>query len=138
MVFSFSWSSSSTDLVSLLALQFSPRSLNLANAMANWERKLQHLSAENVKYEQYIESLAAAIQLRSVQRGKRVENEMLLIADDNSIHARSLSPVPPSPVAEGSDEDADELGDDAPSVATSVDEFFDLPSPTSPTSEHAT
>lgn len=117
-------------------MQFSPRSVNLAKANSNWERKLQHLSAENVKYGQYVESLSEAIRLRFDQRGERLKNEMLLVADHHPIHERSISPAPPaSPTAEGFDE---ELVDDTPSVVESVDEFFDLPSPTSPTSEHAT
>lgn len=63
-------------------MQFSPRSVNSAKASANWERKSQHLLAEIVKYQTYIEALASAIKLRALKRGQKEVEQMLESADD--------------------------------------------------------
>lgn len=62
-------------------MQYSARSANLAKASANWERKSQHLLAEIVKYQTYIEALTAAIKLRALKRGQKEVEQMLESAD---------------------------------------------------------
>ncbi|GAA5926050.1 uncharacterized protein JCM15063_005194 [Sporobolomyces koalae] len=85
---------------------YSSRSSNYAKAIANWERKSQHLLSEIVKWSTYIEALVAAVRLRSIQRGKKEVEAMLKSADlddeedddDDELAAR-LSPFeepPPS------------------------------------------
>ncbi|KAJ4414116.1 hypothetical protein N0V85_003289 [Neurospora sp. IMI 360204] len=52
-------------LRSPMLLAFSPRSVNAAKAMTNWEKKSQHLLNEIVKYRTYVESLREAEMRRS-------------------------------------------------------------------------
>ncbi|KAK3487211.1 hypothetical protein B0T13DRAFT_539738 [Neurospora crassa] len=47
-------------LRSPMLLAFSPRSVNAAKAMTNWEKKSQHLLNEIVKYRTYVDSLREA------------------------------------------------------------------------------
>ena len=65
-------------------MQYSARSVNLAKASANWERKSQYLLAEIVKYQTYIEALTSAIKLRALKRGQK-EVEQMLDDDDEVI-----------------------------------------------------
>ncbi|GAA6059042.1 hypothetical protein JCM10212_001267 [Sporobolomyces blumeae] len=60
---------------------YSSRSSNYARALANWERKSQHLLAEIVKWSTYIDALTSAVRLRSIQRGKKEVEAMLKSAD---------------------------------------------------------
>ncbi|GAA5964713.1 hypothetical protein JCM3765_004365 [Sporobolomyces pararoseus] len=62
---------------------YSPRSSNYLKALANWERKSQHLLSEIVKWSTYIEALTSAVKLRSIQRGKKQVEAMLKSADLN-------------------------------------------------------
>lgn len=48
-----------------MLLAFSPRSVNAAKAMTNWEKKSQHLLNEIVKYRTYVDSLREADTRRS-------------------------------------------------------------------------
>ncbi|KAM0753008.1 hypothetical protein T439DRAFT_378754 [Meredithblackwellia eburnea MCA 4105] len=61
---------------------YSSRSLNLAKASANWERKSQHLLSEIVKYQTYIDQLERSIRLRALRRGQKEVENMLEAADD--------------------------------------------------------
>lgn len=64
--------------------QYSPRSANGSKAAANWERKSQHLLAEVVKYQTYIDILTIAIKLRGLKRGQK-EVEMMLREADTAL-----------------------------------------------------
>lgn len=75
-----------------MLLQFSTRSVNMAKAMANWERKSQHLLSETVKYETYIEALSSAVKLRALKRGEKEVEDMLLAADEQPADMRQPSP----------------------------------------------
>ncbi|GAA6001536.1 hypothetical protein JCM10207_006712 [Rhodosporidiobolus poonsookiae] len=87
---------------------YSPRSGNASKAIANWERKSQHLLTDGVKWTTYIDALTSAIRLRSLQRGKKEVEAMLESADadededalDDDELAASLSPyeAPPSSI----------------------------------------
>ncbi|GAA5975532.1 hypothetical protein JCM11641_004297 [Rhodosporidiobolus odoratus] len=100
---------------------YSNRATNGNKALANWERKSQHLLTESVKWTTYIDALTSAIRLRSLQRGKKEVEAMLESADvdeeeqdDDDELAASLSPFeqPPSAVSshEPSPVDDDENG----------------------------
>lgn len=87
--------------------QYSSRSSNYAKAVANWERKSQHLLSEIVKWSTYIEALTSGVRLRSIQRGKKEVEAMLKSADlddeaeeeeeDDDELARRLSPFDEAP-----------------------------------------
>ncbi len=51
---------------------YSPRGANYAKALANWEKKSNHLLQELVKYQCYIESLKNAARLRAEKRGQKM------------------------------------------------------------------
>lgn len=89
--------------------QYSSRSANHAKALANWERKSQHLLSEIVKWSTYIEALTSAVRLRSIQRGKKEVEAMLKSADLN----------------DDDDDDDDEL-------AARLSPFDDMPSRNAP------
>ncbi|GAA5910054.1 PH and SEC7 domain-containing protein [Sporobolomyces salmoneus] len=86
---------------------YSSRSSNYAKAVANWERKSQHLLSEIVKWSTYIEALTSGVRLRSIQRGKKEVEAMLKSADlddeaeeeeeDDDELARRLSPFDEAP-----------------------------------------
>lgn len=44
----------------LTTLQYSPRHANYTRAMSNWQRKSDYLLREIVKFQTYVDSLAAA------------------------------------------------------------------------------
>lgn len=44
--------------------QYTPRHTNYIRAMANWQRKSEHLLRENVKFQTYVDSLTAAQKAR--------------------------------------------------------------------------
>ncbi|GAA5837679.1 hypothetical protein JCM3766R1_000554 [Sporobolomyces carnicolor] len=88
---------------------YSSRSANHAKALANWERKSQHLLSEIVKWSTYIEALTSAVRLRSIQRGKKEVEAMLKSADLN----------------DDDDDDDDEL-------AARLSPFDDMPSRNAP------
>lgn len=72
--------------------------------MANWTRKAQHLDAERVKYETYVEALSSAIKLRALHNGKKEVERMLADADeadpdDHLSTVGSRSPRVSSPAA---------------------------------------
>ncbi|GAA5828758.1 hypothetical protein JCM11251_005861 [Rhodosporidiobolus azoricus] len=83
---------------------YSNRSSNGSKALANWERKSQHLLAETVKWTTYIDTLTSAVRLRSIQRGKKEVEHMLEQADagddehDDEL-AASLSPYEQPPAS---------------------------------------
>ncbi|KAL5528345.1 hypothetical protein ACEPAF_7481 [Sanghuangporus sanghuang] len=56
---------------------YTPRSTNANRAMANWERKSQYLLSEIVKYDSYVDSLKAAMNLRLKKRGEKVLEKAL-------------------------------------------------------------
>ncbi|BGP48501.1 hypothetical protein JCM10450v2_004377 [Rhodotorula kratochvilovae] len=60
---------------------FPSRSTTATKALANWERKSQHLLAESVKYRTYVDALAGAVKLRALQRGQKEVARMLESAD---------------------------------------------------------
>lgn len=97
--------------------------MNGAKAAANWERKSQHLLAETVKYQTYIDALASAIKLRALKLGQREIEAMLETADaaveeDEDLPLISPTDGPPPVLApmvvvdqEQSGEDDEEDGD---------------------------
>ncbi|GAA5872222.1 hypothetical protein JCM3774_002300 [Rhodotorula dairenensis] len=90
---------------------YSPRSSNAAKALSNWTRKAQHLEAERVKYQTYVEALASAVQLRTLHNGKKEVERMLAHADEaddapgrggpggTRVRSRSSSPMAAVPPA---------------------------------------
>ncbi|KAL5523862.1 hypothetical protein ACEPAG_8035 [Sanghuangporus baumii] len=56
---------------------YTPRSTNANRAMANWERKSQYLLSEIVKYDSYVDSLKAAMNLRLKKRGEKALEKAL-------------------------------------------------------------
>ncbi|KAI0087982.1 hypothetical protein BDY19DRAFT_994406 [Irpex rosettiformis] len=54
-----------------------PRSSNAAKALANWEKRSQYILTEIVKYESYIDSLQAAMNLRLKKRGEKALEKAL-------------------------------------------------------------
>jgi len=56
-------------------LQYSPRHANSNKALANWQRKSDHLLREIVKFRTYIDSLSAAQQAKERFYAKRAEVE---------------------------------------------------------------
>ncbi|GAA5916121.1 hypothetical protein JCM6882_003942 [Rhodosporidiobolus microsporus] len=135
---------------------YSNRSSNGNKALANWERKSQHLLAETVKWTTYIDALSSAVRLRSIQRGKKEVEAMLESADagddeDDDELAASLSPyeqppasikvdAPPSPASpvdskvDGNRQARFDSTASQVSVATATtgDEFFDSTADTPP------
>ncbi|TKA56825.1 hypothetical protein B0A53_01226 [Rhodotorula sp. CCFEE 5036] len=82
---------------------YSPRSSNATKALANWTRKAQHLNAERVKYETYVEALSSAIKLRALHNGKKEVERMLANADEadpddhlSTVGSRSPQVPPPA------------------------------------------
>ncbi|GAA5940520.1 hypothetical protein JCM10213_001130 [Rhodosporidiobolus nylandii] len=119
---------------------YSSRASNGTKALANWERKSSHLLTESVKWTTYIDALASAIRLRSLQRGKKEVEAMLESADadeeeeDEDELAASLLPFeqPPSSIKADSAGPVTGLRHDSAtsrvSVATATtggDEFFE-------------
>ncbi|KDN47537.1 hypothetical protein K437DRAFT_267827 [Tilletiaria anomala UBC 951] len=51
---------------------YSPRGANYGKALANWERKSNHLLQELVKYQCYAESLRNAVRLRAEKRSQKL------------------------------------------------------------------
>ncbi|GAA6028264.1 hypothetical protein JCM8097_006946 [Rhodosporidiobolus ruineniae] len=121
---------------------YSSRSSNATKALANWERKSQHLLTESVKWTTYIDALTSAIRLRSIQRGKKEVEAMLAEADeddeDDDDLVASLSPYEQPPAVQQSktdDEQGSQKRDDSrtPSrVSSSRDEFYDSNDATPP------
>lgn len=60
------------------SFQYAPRSTLANKAFANWERKSQHILAEIVKYEVYVESLKMATSLRLKKRGEKALEKALV------------------------------------------------------------
>lgn len=127
-------------MLSLFALlQYSSRSSNASRALANWERKSQHLLTEIVKWRTYIEALSNAVRLRSIQRGRKEVEAMLQSADvdedDDDELAASLSPfeMPPASMSVPGTDTDDTTRPGYPSVSrvsittttTNGDEYFD-------------
>ncbi|KAL5507199.1 hypothetical protein ACEPAH_6655 [Sanghuangporus vaninii] len=56
---------------------YTPRSTNANRATANWERKSQYLLSEIVKYDSYVDSLKAAMNLRLKKRGEKALEKAL-------------------------------------------------------------
>lgn len=95
--------------------QYSPRSNNATKALANWDRKSQHLLTESVKYKTYVDALTAAVRLRALQRGQKEVAKMLedadaddddddgVIASLSPYDAPSLAAAPTSPTLAPSD-----------------------------------
>ncbi|KAJ7270811.1 putative guanine nucleotide exchange factor [Mycena rebaudengoi] len=54
-----------------MAALYQPRTANAVKVQSNWEKKLQYLLTEIVKYDSYIESLQAAMSLRLKKRGEK-------------------------------------------------------------------
>ncbi|KAJ6499316.1 hypothetical protein C8R45DRAFT_1071846 [Mycena sanguinolenta] len=54
-----------------MAALYQPRSSNAVKAQSNWEKKSQYLLTEIVKYDSYIDSLQAAMNLRLKKRGEK-------------------------------------------------------------------
>ncbi|KPV74837.1 uncharacterized protein RHOBADRAFT_53773 [Rhodotorula graminis WP1] len=78
------------------------RSAAGAKALANWERKSQHLVAEGVKYRTYVDALATAVHLRALRRGKKQVERMLELADRDADEAtEELAAVGLSPLDDG-------------------------------------
>ncbi|KAH7914138.1 hypothetical protein BJ138DRAFT_1000880 [Hygrophoropsis aurantiaca] len=66
---------------------YSPRSPNGAKAQSNWEKKSQYLLTEIVKYDSYIDSLEAAMNLRLKKRGeKALERALIVPSRDDESH----------------------------------------------------
>ncbi|CAD6950836.1 unnamed protein product [Tilletia controversa] len=61
---------------------YSPRGTNYGKALANWERKSNHLVQELVKYECYVESLKHAMGLRAEKTDLKEVDKMLRTADE--------------------------------------------------------
>ncbi|KAE8258228.1 hypothetical protein A4X13_0g1831 [Tilletia indica] len=61
---------------------YSPRGSNYAKALANWERKSNHLLQELVKYQCYVESLKNAMRLRAEKHDLKEVDKMLATADE--------------------------------------------------------
>ncbi|KAK0546075.1 hypothetical protein OC845_004781 [Tilletia horrida] len=61
---------------------YSPRGTNYAKALANWERKSNHLLQELVKYQCYVESLKNAMRLREEKHDLKEVDKMLATADE--------------------------------------------------------
>ncbi|KAK0520089.1 hypothetical protein OC842_007218 [Tilletia horrida] len=61
---------------------YSPRGSNHAKALANWERKSNHLLQELVKYQCYVESLKNAMRLRAEKHDLKEVDKMLATADE--------------------------------------------------------
>ncbi|TFY55545.1 hypothetical protein EVJ58_g8172, partial [Rhodofomes roseus] len=57
---------------------YQPRSANAAKSLSNWEKKSQYLLTEIVKYESYIDSLQAAMNLRLKKRGEKALERALV------------------------------------------------------------
>ncbi|GAA5854331.1 hypothetical protein JCM8547_001783 [Rhodosporidiobolus lusitaniae] len=116
---------------------YSSRSSNGTKALANWERKSQHLLTESVKWTTYIDALASAIRLRSLQRGKKEVEAMLEQADDDEEDeedddelAARLSPYDEGPVpvavkVVGGEKDAEKKQDPPPAVVVVDDSDVD-------------
>ena len=51
---------------------YSPKGSNHAKALANWERKSNHLLQELVKYQCYADSLKNAVRLRAEKRSEKL------------------------------------------------------------------
>ncbi|GAA5833819.1 hypothetical protein JCM9279_001632 [Rhodotorula babjevae] len=77
------------------------RSAAGSKALANWERKSQHLAAEGVKYRTYVDALASAIHLRALRRGKKQVERMLELADRDADEATEERAVGLSPLDDG-------------------------------------
>ncbi|PWN21755.1 hypothetical protein BCV69DRAFT_281683 [Microstroma glucosiphilum] len=65
----------------MLAL-YNPRGPNYGKALANWQRKSNHLLAELVKWKGYVESLNSALKLRMQKRDERAIETSLTRADE--------------------------------------------------------
>ncbi|GAA5887194.1 hypothetical protein JCM5296_004558 [Sporobolomyces johnsonii] len=125
---------------------YSSRSSNASRALANWERKSQHLLTEIVKWRTYIEALSNAVRLRSIQRGRKEVEAMLQSADvdedDDDELAASLSPfeMPPASMSVPGTDTDDTTRPGYPSVSrvsittttTNGDEYFDSSDTTPP------
>lgn len=61
---------------------FSSRGSNYSKALSNWERKSNHLLAELVKWQSYVESLTNAAKLRNDLRDQRQMETALARADE--------------------------------------------------------
>jgi hypothetical protein len=81
-------------------LQYSARSANATKALSNWEQKSQHLLAEIIKYESYVESLRLAMNLRLKKRGEKVLEKALIVAPEDEYEDNI--PVTSSPGGGGS------------------------------------
>ena len=97
--------SSPTDLASSpppsTRSQYPSRSAAGSMALANWERKSQHLGAEGVKYRTYVDALASAVHLRALRRGKKQVERMLELADRDADEATEELAVGLSPLDDG-------------------------------------
>lgn len=60
-----------TELREPMNALYPPRSTNSVKSQTNWERKSQYLLTEIVKYDSYIDSLHAAMNLRLKKRGEK-------------------------------------------------------------------
>jgi hypothetical protein len=67
--------------------------VNLSKALANWERKSQHLLSEIVKYKTYIDNLAAAMALRQKKTDEKQVAKLLRAADEDDGEHSYLSTI---------------------------------------------
>ncbi|CAO1630520.1 unnamed protein product [Parajaminaea phylloscopi] len=80
----------------MLAL-YSPRGSNYSKALANWERKSNHLLADLVKWQSYVESLANANKLKNDLRDRRQMETALARADEEMAKVREGEEGGPAP-----------------------------------------
>ncbi|KAF9531604.1 hypothetical protein CPB83DRAFT_786238 [Crepidotus variabilis] len=83
---------------------YTPRTASAIKSQTNWEEKSQYLLREIVKYDLYIDSLLAGMNLRLKKRGEKALELALNHSDpDNLKKSRKLSGPPDSPIAEESE-----------------------------------
>ncbi|CAO1624083.1 unnamed protein product [Jaminaea pallidilutea] len=74
---------------------YSPRGTNYGRALSNWERKSNHLLAELVKWQSYVESLNAATRLKNEKRDQRQMEWALARADEEMAKVREEELIDP-------------------------------------------
>lgn len=67
---------------------YASNSANRSKALSNWERKSNHLLAELVKWQSYVESLTSAMKSRNDMRDQRQMETALARADEEMAKAR--------------------------------------------------
>ncbi|KAK4612205.1 PH and SEC7 domain-containing protein [Fulvia fulva] len=74
------------ELKHAIELAFSPRHPNFQKAMANWQRKSDHLLREIVKFRTYIDSLTAAQKAKEALYARKADGRLSPVAKDDDVY----------------------------------------------------